>query len=129
MQGSTNQHSIILFSAELFSDTRLSQQQTGGVLLHIEDWLAGVQRSSRQKKPLKTTKMEQDMQNKPNFKNGEIPTTPFLTKDYGNKPPRRHPQNKPKQTQNKANFDLSAAPQSQNKPNQTQFPPENGFIL
>ena len=43
-----------LFSEELFSDTRLSQQQTGGVLLHIEDWLAGVQRSSRKKKPLKT---------------------------------------------------------------------------
>ena len=42
-----------LFSEELFSDTRLSQQPTGGVLLHIEDWLAGVQRSSRQKKPLK----------------------------------------------------------------------------
>jgi len=48
-----NQHSIILFSAELFSDTRLSQQPTGSVHLHIEDWLAGVQRSSRQKKPLK----------------------------------------------------------------------------
>ena len=46
--------SFLLFSEELFSDTRLSQQPTGGVHLHIEDWLAGVQRSSRQKKPLKT---------------------------------------------------------------------------
>jgi hypothetical protein len=54
-----NQHPIILFSAELFSDTRLSQQLTGGVLLHIEDWLAGVQRSSRQKKPLKRSKQTQ----------------------------------------------------------------------
>ncbi len=53
------QHSIILFSAELFSDTRLSQQPTGGVHLHIEDWLAGVQRSSRQKKPLKRSKQTQ----------------------------------------------------------------------
>ncbi len=46
--------SFLLFSEELLPDTRLSQQQTGGVQLHIEDWLAGVQRSSRQKKPLKT---------------------------------------------------------------------------
>jgi hypothetical protein len=57
------------FSAELFSDTRLSQQPTGGVLLHIEDWLAGVQRSSRQKKPLKTQINQKwmIMQNKANL--------------------------------------------------------------
>jgi hypothetical protein len=54
MQGLTNQHSTLLFSVELFSDTRLSQQLTGGVLKYFEDWLAGVQRSSRQKKPLKS---------------------------------------------------------------------------
>jgi len=59
----------LLFSAELFSDTRLSQQPTGGVLLHIEDWLAGVQRSSRKKKPLKTPINQKplNMQNKPNL--------------------------------------------------------------
>jgi hypothetical protein len=41
--------SFLLFSEELFSDTRLSQQQTAGVLKYSEDWLAGVQRSGRQK--------------------------------------------------------------------------------
>ena len=44
----------LLFSEELFSDTRLSQQQTGGVLKYADDRLAGVQRSSRKKKPLKS---------------------------------------------------------------------------
>jgi hypothetical protein len=42
-----------IFNEELLSDTRLSQLPTGSVLLHIEDWLAGVQRSSRRKKTLK----------------------------------------------------------------------------
>ncbi len=87
--------SFLLFSEELLPDTRLSQQQTGGVQLHIEDWLAGVQRSSRQKKPLKTilgssTSVESPlqissfMQNKPNFLDAQINVTSFIIKDYGN---------------------------------------------
>ena len=84
----TRNPSFLLFSEELFSDTRLSQQPTGSVHLHIEDWLAGVQRSSRQKKPLK-------MQNKPNFRNEKMNITSALTKDYENIPPTRKCENKP----------------------------------
>ena len=59
----------LLFSEELFSDTRLSQQPAGGVLKYSEDWLAGVQRSIRQKKPLKSSIiLNAFMQNKPNFR-------------------------------------------------------------
>ncbi len=130
-----NQHSIILFSAELFSDTRLSQQLTGGVLLHIEDWLAGVQRSSRQQKPLKRSiKKRVIMQNKPNLPNAQMNVSPFITKDYENKRLADVAKTKPIQTQfyppqpwrrrNKPNTNpiLSAialvkAEQSQNKPN------------
>jgi len=84
-----------LFSTELFSDTRLSQQQTGGVLLHIEDWLAGVQRSSRQKKPLKRSiKMNMNMQNKPNLRNDQMNTNSVPTRDYRNEMPRGRGQNK-----------------------------------
>ena len=67
--------SFLLFSEELFSDTRLSQQPTGGVHLHIEDWLAGVQRSSRQKKPLK-------MQNKPNLLYTQMNISSAITMNY-----------------------------------------------
>ena len=67
--------SFLLFSEELFSDTRLSQQPTGGVHLHIEDWLAGVQRSSRQKKPLK-------MQNKPNLLKTLMNVSSCFTMNY-----------------------------------------------
>ncbi len=106
-----NQHSIILFSAELFSDTRLSQQPTGGVLKYFEDWLAGVQRSSRQKKPLKRSiKKRVIMQNKPNLLNAQMNVTSVLTKDYENDNTFRLPENKANQTQYKAN--------------QTQFPPQ-----
>jgi len=59
------------------------------------------------------------MQNKPNFQIAQMNATSVLTMDYRNEPPREHPQNKPNQTQNKANFDLSAPHQSQNKPNFT----------
>jgi hypothetical protein len=45
------------------------------VHLHIEDWLAGVQRSSRQKKPLK-------MQNKPNLLSAKMNINSAITKDY-----------------------------------------------
>ena len=59
----------LLFSAELFSDTRFSQQPAGGVLKYSEDWLAGVQRSSRQKKPLKSLIiLNAFMQNEPSFR-------------------------------------------------------------
>jgi hypothetical protein len=115
---------LLLFSAELFSDTRLSQQPTGGVLLHIEDWLEGVQRSSRQKKPLKRSiKMDVKMQNKPNSKIAQMNTTPYLTRPYKNLPLHGRGKNKPNQSQYKAIFDPSAPYQSQFKPNQTQNKP------
>ncbi len=103
-----NQHSIILFSAELFSDTRLSQQPTGGVLKYFEDWLAGVQRSSRQKKPLKRSiRKRVIMQNKPNLPNARMNVTSFYTVDYENKSNRKLGENKantnPIQSQYKAN--------------------------
>jgi hypothetical protein len=101
-----NQHSIILFSAELFSDTRLSQQPTGGVHLHIEDWLAGVQRSSRQKKPLK-------MQNKPNSLNALMNVNTVTTKNYENKRLADMAETNPIQTQFKPN---SKPIQTQNEP-------------
>ena len=85
----TRNPSFLLFSEELFSDTRLSQQPTGSVHLHIEDWLAGVQRSSRQKKPLK-------MQNKPNFRKAKMNINSAITKNYENISPIRKCQNKPK---------------------------------
>ncbi len=99
--------SFLLFSEELFSDTRLSQQPTGGVLLHIEDWLAGVQRSSRQKKPLK-------MQNKPNLLSAKMNINSAITKDYENISPIGKCENKPNQTQFQPKNEA-------NKPNQTQF--------
>jgi hypothetical protein len=76
----------LLFSAELFSDTRLSQQLTGGVLKYSEDWLAGVQRSSRQKKPLKSDQNGIIMQNKPNFMPFLSPKSRFHQKTNPNKP-------------------------------------------
>ncbi len=128
--------SFLLFSEELLPDTRLSQQQTGGVQLHIEDWLAGVQRSSRQKKPLKTilgtsTLVESPlqivsfMQNEPNFLETQINVTSFYTKDYENKRLADAAKTNPIQTQYKANtkpIQTQSKPlQSQNKPNQPQF--------
>jgi len=107
----TRNPSFLLFSEELFSDTRLSQQPTGSVHLHIEDWLAGVQRSSRQKKPLK-------MQNKPNLLSAEMKLNFYLTKDYENIPPAEKCENKPNRTQ----FQPKNEP---NKPNRTQFQPKN----
>jgi hypothetical protein len=103
-----------LFSAELFSDTRLSQQQTGGVLKYFEDWLAGVQRSSRHKKPLKSDQNGIIMQNKPN-----LCVFWAVSGDCEEK----QTQSNPIQTQNKAIFDPPATPQTQNKPNQTQSKP------
>ncbi|MEE9303941.1 MAG: hypothetical protein V3U84_09150, partial [Thiotrichaceae bacterium] len=67
-------------------------QPTGSVHLHIEDWLAGVQRSSRQKKTLK-------MQNKPNFLSAKMNITSAITKDYENISPTKKCENKPNQTQ------------------------------
>ena len=46
------------FSAELFSDTRLRQGVPAGVLTYVEDCSAAVQRSSREKKPLKSPRGE-----------------------------------------------------------------------
>ena len=95
----------LLFSAELLLDTRLSQQPAGGVLKYFEDWLAGVQRSSRQKKPLKSsTILNAFIQNKPNFRcfcaknhdstQKQTQTNPIQTHFYPQKPTP-----KPKQTQ------------------------------
>ena len=41
------------FGAEFCASTRLSQRPTGFVLLHLEDWPAGVLRSNRAKEPPK----------------------------------------------------------------------------
>jgi hypothetical protein len=65
--------------------------------------------------------MELNMQNKPNFQNTQMNVSPVPTETYRELPPRRHPQNKPNQTQYKAIFNPSAPLQSQNKPKQTQF--------
>jgi hypothetical protein len=52
---------------------------------NFEDWLAGVQRSSRQKKPLKRSiKKRVIMQNKPNSRNAQMNVSPFITVDYEN---------------------------------------------
>jgi len=67
--------SFLLFSAELFSDTRLSQANQFAQFA-------------------KSIKNNLIMQNKPNFRNAQINVTSALTKDYRNEPPRRHPQNK-----------------------------------
>ena len=81
-------------------------------------------------KPLgkgRSIKLNVKMQNKPNFQNTQMNTNPVLIRPYENKSLRLHPQNKPNQTQFKPIFDLSATPQSQNKPNsnpiQTQSKP------
>ena len=69
------------------------------------------------------------MQNKPNFQNAQMTTTPLLTTPYKNLPLHGGGKNKAKQTQNKAiparrslgedGFNPSAPYQSQNKPNFT----------
>jgi hypothetical protein len=98
-----------LFSAELFSDTRLSQQPTGGVHMHIEDWLAGVQRSSRKKKPLKRSIiLNVIMQNKPNL---------YRFCAVNSDCTKKQTQTNPIQTQNKAIFRTKNHHQTQNKPN------------
>ena len=125
MQGLTtaNKYPAPLFSEELFSDTRLSQQPTGGVLLHIEDWLAGVQRSSRQKKPLKRN----INQNGARYaKQTQFKKCPNNHKPLSNNALQKFTRRalwraNPIQTQNKANSSLSATLQNQNKPNQSQF--------
>jgi len=66
---------LVLFSKELFSDTRLSQLPTGGVQLHIEDSQAGVQRSSWEKKLLK-------MPNEPNSKKSRLTVTLGMIRTY-----------------------------------------------
>ena len=80
---------LVLFSKELFSDTRLSQLSTGGVQLHIEDWQAGVQRSSWEKKLLK-------MPNKPNFQMSRLSVTLDMTSTYNANFPKKRKKNKPK---------------------------------
>ena len=104
-----NKYPATLFSVELFSDTRLSQQPAGGVLKYSEDWLAGVQRSSRQKKPLKSsTILNAFMQNKPN-----------LCRFYAKNPDsaQKRTQTNPIQTQFKPIFTTKNQPQTQIKPN------------
>jgi hypothetical protein len=119
-----NQHSIPLFSAELFSDTRLSQQQTGGVLLHIEDWLEGVQRSSRQKKPLKSsTILKGIVENKPNLQITQTNITSCPARRYKNLPLHRHAKtnpNKPNSNPKQTHFYHQKPTPNPNKPNQTQ---------
>ena len=69
-----------IFNEELLANTRLSQRPTAGVLVHIEDGLAGVQRSSRRKKPLKNDLFTlKGVQNEPNLNNSKIAVTPFMT--------------------------------------------------
>ena len=54
MQLPLKAHNQLTFSEELFSDTRLRQGPPAGVQVYVEDWTAAVQRSSREKKPLKS---------------------------------------------------------------------------
>ena len=79
---------MVLFSKELFSNTRLSQLSTGGVQLHIEDCQAGVQRSSRQKKLLK-------MRSKPNFQKSRLTVTLAMIRTYSDNCPKKHKKSKP----------------------------------
>ena len=83
---------MVLFSKELFSNTRLSQLSTGGVQLHIEDCQAGVQRSSHQKKLLK-------MRNKPNFQPSRLTVTLDMIRTYNDNFPEKRKKNKPKTAQ------------------------------
>jgi hypothetical protein len=82
IQGLTtaNKYPAPLFSEELFSDTRLNQ---------VNQFVQFT----------KSIKMEQDMQNKPNLRNAQINISSVPTETYGELSLRRHPQNKPKQTQ------------------------------
>ena len=104
---------------------------------HIADCLAGVQRRSRLKNPLKTqiNHFEAFMRNKPNSQNDKMNINKVSTEDYQNIYPRRTRKNKPnsnpiqsqydpKQSQNKPNMDPK---QTQSKPNQTQFQKSNVF--
>jgi len=104
----------LLFSEELFSDTSLTQQPTDkhSALLFTEGGPA--RRSLSVDGSIKNNLI---MQNKPNFQIARMNLNSVLTMDYRNLPPRGRPQNKPNQTQFKANFNLSATLQSQNKPN------------
>ena len=123
-------------------DTRLSQQSTGGVHVHIEnqsikkDAFRHTKRSGEpdvfsEKKPLKRqiNHFEAFMRNKPNFRNAKMNVRYVLTSHYENKSnwtlgenkPNSNPiqsQSKPKQTQIKPDMDPK---QSQYKADQTQF--------
>ena len=81
---------LVLFIKELFSDIRLSQLSTAGVLLHIEDCQAGVQRSSWEKKLLK-------MQNEPNFQSNSLTLSEVMAGTYNNNQPEKR---RKKRTQN-----------------------------
>jgi hypothetical protein len=63
------------------------------------------------------------MQNKPNLPNTQINTTSALTKDYRNESLRRHPQNKPKQTQFKPNTNPFLPPKTTIKAKTNPIPP------
>jgi len=58
------------------------------------------------------------MQNKPNFRKSQMNVSIFSQKDYENIPPTEKCENKPNQTQFQPNNEA-------NKPNQTQFQPKN----
>ena len=106
----------LVFSKELFSNTRLSQLSTGGVQLHIEDCQAGVQRSSRQKKLLK-------MRNKPNFQTSRLTVTLAMIRTYNANQPEKRKKNKPKTAQKRAKT-------NQNEPNSTpKTAPPNPIFL
>ena len=86
--------------------------------MHIEDWLAGVQRSSRQKKPLKRQINQNNtfMRNKPN-----LCVFWAVSGDCEEK----QTQTNPIQSQNKAIFRTKNRPQSQNKPNSNPIKPNS----
>jgi hypothetical protein len=65
------------------------------------------------------------MQNKPNFQNTQMNATSYPTTSYKSLPAIALEAGKPKQTQFKAIFDLSATYQSQNKPNPTPNKPNS----
>ena len=110
---------MVLFSKELFSNTRLSQLSTPGVQLHIEDSRAGVQRSSRQKKLLK-------IPNEPNFQKSRLSVTLAMIRTYNETCPNTHKKSEPNPNPIRTRSEPNPNPiQTRSKPNQTQFQNKN----
>ena len=118
-----NQHSIPLFSANSYpflarnfaSYTRLgpsANRRRTGVLRGLDGRTVTKQMSKRTTKNKKSTKMDDDMQNKPNLYG-------FYAKNSDSA--KKQTQTNPIQTQNKPIFTPKIRPQTKNKPNSNPF--------